>query len=463
MAALMFLPLLIALLMHENTTTAYLITIAVYAVPGFLMCIKKPIHSTIYAREGLVIVALSWIVISLIGALPFFLSGEIPLYHDALFEIVSGLTTTGASILTNVEALSYSSLMWRAFSHWIGGMGVLVLVLAILPQSETHSMHLLRAEIPGIKVGKIVSKIRMTASILYGIYLAMTIAEILLLKVGGMTWFDAIAHSFSTAGTGGFSIKNTSIGYYDSSFLQNTITVFMFLFSLNFNLYYMILIGQIGQIFKNEELRWFLITVASSIVLISINIYPIYGNIGTTLKNAAFQVVSIVSTTGFSTVNYDLWPEFSKIIIICLSFIGACAGSTCGGIKFARIIILIKSGICELKSMIFPHSVNLVKLERKKVETGVLSSTHAFFVIYILIIAVSILILSLEPFDLITDATAAISCISNTGIGLANVGPTGNYSDFSILSKLVLIFDMLAGRLELFPMLILFSRSIWKK
>jgi len=463
MSMLMLLPLTVALIMREKTVPAYLITIVTYAIPGILMCIKKPKRSAIYARDGIVIVALTWIVVCLIGALPLYISGEIPSYHDALFELVSGITTTGASIMKDVESLSYSNLMWRAFSHWIGGMGVLVFVLAILPQSETHSMYLLRAEIPGLKVGKIVSKIRMTASILYGIYIILTLLQIIILKFGGMTWFESLTHSFATAGTGGFGIKNESVGYYDSAFIQNTITVFMLLFSLNFNLYYMILIGQVMQVFKNEELHWFIFTVVSAIILITFNIYHIYGNVEESLRYAAFQVASIISTTGFSTVNYDLWPDFSKIILILLSFTGACAGSTCGGIKFARVIILIKSGICELKKLVFPHSVNLVKLERKTIEPGVLSAAHAFFVVYMLLIGISILLISLEPFDLVTEATAVIACVGNVGPGLAGVGPAGNYSDFSVFSKLILIFDMLAGRLELFPMLIIFSPSIWKK
>jgi len=461
-AVLLLLPLLVALLYGEGTAP-FLLTIALLAVVGSVLGLRKPQREAIYARDGFAVVALAWIAMSAFGALPFVFSGDIPNYIDAFFETVSGFTTTGASILTEIEPLRKSVLFWRSFTHWVGGMGVLVFVMAILPMSDGHGMHLLRAEVPGPTVGKLVSRMSDTAKILYGIYLAITIIEIILLLLGGMPLYDACVHSFGTAGTGGFSNRNLSVGAYNNAYFDVVIGVFMLLFGVNFNLYYFLLIRRFKDVFSSEELRAYFGIVAAAVIVITIDISHMYGSVLESLRYAFFQVASIITTTGYSTVDFNLWPTFSKGILVALMFVGACAGSTGGGIKVARIVMLVKASFSDMKKMLHPNAVTVVRFEGKPVPEKSLRGTHVFLAVYILIFAVSTLLLSLEGFDLTTTFTAVAACINNIGPGLEMVGPMGNFSEFSALSKLLLSFNMLVGRLEIFPMLLLFAPSIWKR
>lgn len=462
-AALLAIPAAVAILYNENTLISFALTIAALTVVGLPAIWKKPQKQNIYAKDGYVIVALSWILMSLFGALPFTISGYIPSFVDAFFETVSGFTTTGSTILNNIEALPQSLLFWRSFTHWIGGMGILVFVIAILPKTESSSMHVMRAEVPGPTVGKLVSKLRASARILYGIYCVMTLIQVILLFAGGMPLFDSLVNSFATAGTGGFAVLNNSIEGYNSIYCEMVIAVFMLLFGINFNIYYMILIKQGKQAVKNEELRYYLGIVISSVVLISICLANTKYSVGDSIRYSIFQVASIVTTTGFSTTNFDTWPVFTKIILVFLMFIGACAGSTGGGIKVSRLMILIKSGLRDIKKAINPRSIETVKVDKHKVEEPVVKSVSVFFATYMILIAVSILIISIDGRDLVTTITSVIACIGNIGPGLGAVGPYGNFADFSVLSKLVLSFDMLAGRLELIPMLMLFSPYAWSR
>nr|MDD6335128.1 TrkH family potassium uptake protein [bacterium] len=462
-ALLMCLPLALSLIDADGARIPFLITVTICGALGLLMTLKKPENKAIFAREGFIIVALSWVMISLIGALPYTLSGYIPHYLDAVFETVSGFTTTGSSILTDIEALPRSLLFWRSFAHWIGGMGVLVFVLALLPKAEFQTMHVMRAEVPGPTVGKLVSKMRLTAQLLYGIYLFLSIAEVILLLLGGMPFFDSVVGTFATAGTGGFSIKNASIAFYDSAYCDAVITVFMLLFSINFNLFYLILFGQVTRALKSEELHWFFGIVAAAICLITINILPLYPSLGKAFRYASFQVASIISTTGFSTADYTTWPAFSQAIIVGLMIIGACAGSTGGGIKVARLIILIKTGFREAKRTVNPRSVIAIKLDGQPVEREVIHGVSAFFTLHVLLFAISTLVVSLDQYDFPTSASAVVTCINNVGPGLGAVGPSGNFAGFSCLSKLVLILDMLLGRLEIYPILLALSPMAWRR
>lgn len=415
------------------------------------------------AREGLVCVGVSWIVMSLLGSLPFYISREIPSYLDALFETVSGFTTTGASILPEVEILSKGILYWRSFTHWLGGMGVLVFVLAVGAFGESSkgfTMHLLRAESPGPQVGKLVPKMKKTAEILYLIYMMLTIVNIVFLLAGGMPLFDSVCTAFGTAGTGGFGIKNDSIASY-SPYIQNVCTVFMLLFGVNFSCYYMLLLRQFYSVFKDEELRLYLGIVLGSIVLITFNVRGFYGTLEETVRHAAFQVASIVTTTGFATTDFDLWPSFSKAIILGLMVIGASAGSTGGGFKCARVLIIVRSLRRNLRRAISPQKVQVVRINNHMIDEKVLENTNAYLAAYVIILFVSFILVSIDQFSITTNITAVLSCFNNIGPGLEAVGPTCNFGDFSWLSKLVLIVDMLAGRLEIFPILILFSRSTW--
>lgn len=415
------------------------------------------------AREGLVCVGISWIVMSLLGSLPFYISREIPSYLDALFETVSGFTTTGSSILSEIETLSMSILYWRSFTHWVGGMGVLVFVLALGASGESSkgfTMHLLRAESPGPQVGKLVPRMKKTAEILYLIYILLTVVDIIFLLFGGMTLFEAVCTAFGTAGTGGFGIKNDSIAGY-SPYIQNVCTVFMLLFGVNFSCYYMLLLRQFYSVFKDEELRLYLGVVAGSIALITLNLRGFYGTFEETLRHVAFQVSSIVTTTGYATTDFDLWPSFSKAIILGLMVIGASAGSTGGGFKCARVLIIVKGLRRNLRRAISPQKVQVVRINDHMVDEKVLENTNAYLSAYVLILFVSFILVSLDRFSVLTSFTAVLSCFNNIGPGLEAVGPTCNFGDFGWLSKLVLILDMLAGRLEIFPILILFSRSTW--
>lgn len=461
-AGLLVLPLVTTLLYRESPLP-WLATIALLLACGGAMGLRRPERTALYAKDGFVAVALAWLVMSAFGALPFVLTGDIPMYVDAFFETVSGFTTTGSSILMAVEPLSRGGLFWRSFTHWVGGMGVLVFVMAILPMSDGHGMHLLRAEVPGPTVGKLVSRMSDSAKILYGIYLVMTIIEIVLLLLGGMPLFDACIHAFGTAGTGGFSCRNLSVGAYQSPYFDVVIGIFMLLFGVNFNLYYFLLIRRFRDVFRSEELRAYILIVAAAVGAITINIAHLYQSVGESLRHAFFQVSSIITTTGFATVDFNQWPTFSKAILVTLMFVGACAGSTGGGIKVARIVILGKTSFGDMRKMLHPHAVATVRMEGKPLGDKQIRSVHLFLTVYLALFVVSCLLLSLEHTDLVTTFTAVASCINNIGPGLEIVGPMGNFSSFSYAAKLLLSFDMLAGRLELFPMLLLFAPSIWKR
>lgn len=442
----------------------FFITIsAVLPLGGVLLFFCRGANLMFGAREGLVCVGLSWIVLSVVGCFPFFLSREIPWFIDALFEAVSGFTTTGSTILSNVESLSSSLLYWRSFTHWVGGMGVLVFLLAIAPGGrgdKGFTMHLLRAESPGPNVGKLVPKMRQTALILYLIYIVMTVFNVIFLLAGGMSPLEAVCTAFGTAGTGGFGVKNDSIASY-SPYIQNVCAVFMFLFGINFSCYYLLLLRQFRNVFKDEELRLYIGLVVLSVALIALNIRPIYDTFGETLRHAAFQVSSIMTTTGFATTDFDLWPSFSKGILLMLMVVGACAGSTGGGLKCARVLLLFKSLRRNIRQVLNSKKVQVVRNNDRVVDEKVLSNTDAYLAAYVIIVIVSFLLISLDGFSTATNLSAVLACFNNVGPGLEAVGPTCNFSAFSIFSKMVLILDMLAGRLEIFPILVLFSRGTW--
>lgn len=459
---LMILPCAIALI-YQELSGLYFLGIGLFCVTsGWLMSRKKPSNTVFYAKEGFVSVALSWIVLSIFGALPFYFSGEIPLFEDALFEVISGFTTTGASVLSDVESLSRCMLMWRSFTHWIGGMGVLVFILAVLPLAGGYNMHIMRAESPGPSVGKLVPRVKLTAKILYVIYFSITVLQILILLASGMPWFDSLAMSFGTAGTGGFGILNSSCGSY-TTFQQSVFTIFMILFGINFNVYYLFLIKKPKDALHCEEMRGYLAIIAASILLIAWNIREYYPTILQAIHHSAFQVASIITTTGYSTADFDLWPSFSKTILVILMFVGACAGSTGGGIKVSRIAIAFKTVKKEMSSLIHPRSIKILKYEGKPIEHTVLRSINTYLITYMLIFACSVLLISLNEFEPTTNFTAVAATLNNIGPGLEKVGPTCNFGIFSPFSKYVLMFDMLAGRLELFPMLLLFSPRTWMK
>ena len=457
---LMLLPCVIAIIFSEKELFTYLAIAVVCILLGSLLTIKKARNSVFYLKEGCIATVLSWVVLSFFGALPFYITGEIPHFTDALFETVSGFTTTGASILNDVEALSHTSLFWRSFTHWIGVMGVLVFLLAIVPLSGGSNMNLMRAESPGPSVGKLVPKMRYTARILYIIYFVLTIIELIALLLVKMPWFDALCISIGTAGTGGFGILNSSGGGYSVA-VQWIVTIFMILFAINFNAYYLILFGQIKNAFKMEEVRVFLSVVFIAIVLITVDISRMFDSLFEALTHAAFQVASIVSSTGFATTDFDLWPGLSKTILVLLMFMGACAGSTGGGIKVSRFVIVGKAIKKELHSYIHPKSVKQIVMDEKEVEYSVIRSVSVYIITFFAIFILSILIIALEEKDLVTNFTSVIATMNNIGPGLSMVGPTQNFAHFNDLSKWVFMFDMLAGRLELFPLLIMFHPSIW--
>lgn len=460
---LMLLPFLTGLIYQEKAGFYYLGVSVLCVIIGYIMSYRRPKNKAIYAKEGFLICAFSWVLLSIFGALPFYLSGEITSYIDALFEIVSGFTTTGSSILTNIEGLSFAHLFWRSFSHWIGGMGILVFVVAFLPDAGGSTMHILKAEMPGPIVGKLVSKVTVTARILYKIYAVMTILEVIFLMVGGMPFFDSLLNAFGTAGTGGFAIKNASIAYYNSAYFDGVITVFMILFGINFNLIYFIVIGKIASVLRSEELKWYLGIILTAAITITVNISSMYSSIFEAFRYAIFQVASIITTTGFVTADYGNWPLFSQVIIVLLMFVGACAGSTGGGMKVSRIVIYIKSAFAEIKRLVHPHSVVSVDFEGEHLKSSVLENIHTYLVCYLGILAISLLCVSLQNIDFTSSFTAVVTCLNNVGPGLNIVGPVGNFSSLTDFSKLVLCFDMLAGRLEIFPMLMIFSPTLWKK
>ncbi|MDD7639809.1 MAG: TrkH family potassium uptake protein [Subdoligranulum variabile] len=463
-AVLMLFPMLCAACYGEwYLLPAFLLPAVLLAVLGLAASLRTPKNTTIFARDGLAIVALVWVLMSAFGALPFVISGEIPSFIDAFFETVSGFTTTGSTILTDVEALSHGTLFWRSFAHWVGGMGVLVLAMAVLPMTDGRAMHLMRAEVPGPTVGKISSKLSDSAKILYAIYFAMTLAEVILLCAGGMPLFDSLIHAFGTAGTGGFSNKGLSVGAYNNPYFEIVIGVFMLLFGINFNLYYFLLLRRFRDAFCSEEMLTYLGIVAFSTVTITLNILHLYDGVGTALRTAFFQVSSIITTTGYASADFNLWPTYARTVICILTFIGACAGSTAGGLKISRIVIFFKAAKQDLNKMLHTHAVTTVRFEGKPLDEKVLRGVHNYFNIYMLLLAVSILLISLDGFDLVTTFTSVLTCINNVGPGLEVVGPMGNFAGFSAPAKLLLSFDMLAGRLELYPMLALFSPRLWQK
>lgn len=461
-AAFMVLPGITAIIYQEKNGLAFLATMVLCLVIGIPLTRKKPDNKVFHAKEGAVTVALSWIVLSMAGAFPFVISGSIPHPVDAMFETVSGFTTTGASILSDVEALSHCMLLWRSFTHWIGGMGVLVFILCLLPLTGGYHMNLMKAESPGPSVSKLVPKVQTTAKILYTIYLMLTVAQVIFLLIGRMPFFDAICLTFGTAGTGGFGVRNDSIASY-STYNQVVITVFMILFGVNFNVYYLFLTKKVMQAARSEEVRYYLGIIAAAIIAIAINTRGMFTSFGRAFQQAAFQVGSIITTTGYATTDFNVWPVFSKTILVMLMFVGACAGSTGGGIKVSRLMILCKSARKELQLYLHPNAVKKIKMDDKPIPHEVVRATNMFLFVYILIFSISLLIVSLDNFDLVSNFTAITATLNNIGPGLGAVGPTGNFGCYSYVSKIVMIFDMLAGRLEVFPLLLLFKRDTWRK
>lgn len=461
-AVLMSTAMIVSLIYPKDAGPSFLITVIILGCLGMLLTVRKPKSRVIYPKEGLIVVSISWFLMAFFGAFPFYLSGAIPSFIDSFFETISGFTTTGASILNNVEKLPHDLLYWRSFTHWIGGMGVLVLVLTLITSSTGHTLHLLRAEVPGPSVEKLVPKLKHTAKILYGIYVLITLIQISVLILLGMPLFDSIVNSFATAGTGGFAIKNQSIGRYSPS-IQWAIGVFMIIFGINFNIFYLLMVRNIAAIMKNEELKTYLSIIAIAILIITWNINPLYHAWNVSLRHATFQVATIISTTGFATVDFSRWPELSRIILVLLMFLGASAGSTAGGLKIARIIIIFKTIKREITKIIHPNAYCIIKQDGKLLDEKVVNGTGVYLMIYLFIIVLSVLIVSLDGFDSETTFTSVVACFNNIGPGLGAVGPSGNYGAFSDLSKIVLSIDMLMGRLEIFPLIILVTPSAWRR
>ena len=459
----LLIPAFVSLLYQEKSGFSFLIVSAVLILIYFVLGRKEPKSKRIYSKEGFAIVGLAWLLWSAFGALPFVISGSIPHYIDAFFETVSGFTTTGSTILTEIEILPKGIAFWRSFTHWIGGMGVLVFVMMITSLDDDNAMPLMRAEVPGPEADKLVPKARRTAKILYGMYFALTAVETVFLMAGGMSFFDALLHAFSTAGTGGFSNKNASVGFFDSAYIDYVISIFMILFGINFNLYYFMLLGDFKAFWKNEELRVYLGIVATATILITLNTNQMYGSIMKAFRYALFQVSTIITTTGYATTDFNLWPTFSQCIVVLLMIIGACASSTGGGIKVSRLMIVFKGVKREIKQLVHPKSVNLIRINRKKISDETLRGVYVYLMAYALLAIVSVLIISLDNQDFTTTFTSVMATLNNIGPGLSAVGPTGNFADFSILSKIVFCIDMLAGRLEIFPFLTFLTMFAWKR
>lgn len=459
--ALLLLPVLTAIIYHESEGFIYLAVALSSALMGLLFSLKKPDDYVFYFKDGCFMTALCWVVLSLIGALPFYFTGEIPFFIDALFETISGFTTTGASILPHVEALSHCSLLWRSFTHWIGGMGVLVFLLAIIPMNGGSHMNLMRAESPGPSVGKLVPKAHETAKILYLIYIGLTVGEFLLLIIGRMPIFDATCISFGTAGTGGFGVRSDSLLSY-SPYIQWVVTIFMILFGVNFNAYFFIIFGKFKKALSMEEVKTYIAIIIGAVAILMIDVLHICGNFFTALRHSSFTVASIMTTTGYATLDFNTWSVTSRFILVCLMFMGACAGSTGGGIKVSRFIILLKTVKKELLSYLHPKSIKKIKIDDHPVEHEVVRSTDVYFITFVIIFSASLFLISFDGKDLVTSFTAVAATINNIGPGLEMVGPTGNYMLFSPFSKIILMIDMLAGRLELFPLLLLFYPVMWK-
>lgn len=464
-AVLMIAPLIVSFIYKEDSLyqISFLIVILVLVLTSYLLCRGEVNKRQMYAKEGFVIVSLSWIVLSFFGSLPFVISGDIPSFIDAFFETSSGFTTTGSSILTDVEVLAHSMLFWRSFTHLVGGMGVLVFALAVMPQTGSESVHIMKAEVPGPVFGKVVAKLSSSARILYLIYLSMAAVMVVLLLFGGMSFFDALLHAFGTAGTGGFGVRNGSLLTYDSAYIDFVISVGMILFGINFNLYFLILIGHVKEAFNSEELRWYFAIIGSAIGLICLNIYTTYESIGMMVRDVFFSVSSIITTTGFSTVDFGKWPLFSKMILLLLMFFGGMAGSTAGGLKVSRVALLVKSSIAEFKRMSQPNRIVVIKHENKSIERDTLRSVVNYLLVYIVIFIGLIIIISLDFDDFESAFSSILATLNNIGPGLGEVGPTGGYSGLSNWSKVLLSFVMIAGRLEIFPIIILFSHKTWRK
>ena len=463
--AFMLIPLALSFFYHESfiVKKSYIFTIILLLISSLLISKKVPENQKIYAKEGLVIVSISWIALSLFGALPFVFSNRIPSFIDAFFETVSGFTTTGASILSNVEALEHSLLFWRSFTHLVGGMGVLVLALAILPKNTNQSLHIMKAEVPGPTFGKLVAKMSYNSRILYMIYIFITIIIIILLKLGGMPLFDSVVHAFGTVGTGGFGIKNSSVAYYNSSYIDYVLGIGMLLCGMNFNLFYALLLKNYKQVFKNEELKYYCSIVVLAIIAIVINIAPAYKNSNRLFRDVFFTVSSVITTTGYSTVDFDAWPVFSKTVLLFLMFVGGCAGSTAGGLKVSRIAILFKTVVGEFKKIGTPNRVINIKMDKKVITKELSSGISTYLMLYITIFLIAILFVAWDSPDFLSAFSAVAATFNNIGPGMGIVGPTSNYASFSNINKVMLSLIMLLGRLEIFPILILFSPSLYKK
>ena len=462
-AALLLVPVLVAVIYQEKCGIVFLIPIVILCLLFWVVGRKRPEHGQIYGKEGMVIVALAWILWSLFGAMPFTLSGYIPSYVDAFFETVSGFTTTGSSIIPDVEVLPHCLLFWRSFTHWIGGMGVLVFVLVVTSLDRKNSMHLMRAEVPGPEKDKLVPKAMSTARILYGMYLTLTVIEMVFLVIGGMNLFDSMIFSFGSAGTGGFSNYADSVAHFNSAYIDGVITVFCALFGVNFALFYFMILGDFKSILKNEELRTYILLIAAATAAIMLNIHSLYPTIGKSFRYAVFQVVTVITTTGYSTADFAQWPMFSKAVLMMLTVIGACASSTGGGIKVSRLLVGMKCVKREIVQLAHPKSVGIIRIGGKKVSSDVLRTIYIYFIAYVGILIGSVVLVSLDNFDFETTFSAVLTTLGNVGPGMAQVGPMGNFAGFSPLSKLILCFDMLAGRLEIFPFLVLFTAPAWRR
>ena len=462
-AALLLVPVLVAVIYQEKCGIVFLIPIVILCLLFLVAGRKRPEHGQIYGKEGMVIVALAWILWSLFGAMPFTLSGYIPSYVDAFFETVSGFTTTGSSIIPDVEVLPHCLLFWRSFTHWIGGTGVLVFVLVVTSLDRKNSMHLMRAEVPGPEKDKLVPKAMSTARILYGMYLILTVIEMVFLVIGGMNLFDSMIFSFGSAGTGGFSNYADSVAHFNSAYIDGVITVFCALFGVNFALFYFMILGDFKSILKNEELRTYILLIAGATAAIMLNIHSLYPTIGKSFRYAVFQVVTVITTTGYSTADFAQWPMFSKAVLMMLTVIGACASSTGGGIKVSRLLVGMKCVKREIVQLAHPKSVGIIRIGGKKVSSDVLRTIYIYFIAYVGILIGSVVLVSLDNFDFETTFSAVLTTLGNVGPGMAQVGPMGNFAEFSPLSKLILCFDMLAGRLEIFPFLVLFTAPAWRR
>lgn len=461
-SAFLLLPALVGFIYREDEAFSYLFTAALCFITGAIMSHKKPISTNLFIKEGFVTVAASWVIMSIFGAIPFVLTGDIPNYVDALFETISGFTTTGSSILSNVEVLSKTGLFWRSFTHWVGGMGVLVFIMAILPLMGGSTMNLMKAESTGPSISKLVPHVKDTAKILYGMYIVLTLCEIAMLLLFHMPLYDALVTTFGTVGTGGFGIYNNSLAGYSPE-LQVIVTIFLVLSGINYTAYFYILSYKFKEAFRIEEVRWYLIIFFSAVAIITYNIRGLYATFGESLRHAAFQVASIITTAGFATTDFDLWPELSKCILVIIMIIGSCSGSTAGGMKISRVLILIKTIKKELSLIVHPREIRKIRMDGRALEHETLRNTNVFFVVYFVILLTSTLLISIDNFDFTTNFTATIATLNNIGPGLAMVGPTQNFSIYSAFSKFILMFNMLAGRLELFPLVVMMLPSTWKR